>query len=370
MGDESLEPRNLEQKVGIRDDKNDHLNRRNFLKWLNVGIVLSGASIIGLFVWKPVYNTFIKEISGVERTKSLEEETRQKWQDRLLKEFTGLEGVLEEKEDFIISRLKYVHNPIELRTWKDIEKISKDLTKDYVLIDDIDCCGRNFRPIGDDKNSFKGTLNGDGHKILNLKMNSDKDQSLFNYTDEESVIANLRLENVHIEGDYVSGLVGINKGCIYNCQVSGLVKARTSGAGLVLSNQGYIFNSENSSNVSGQSYAGGIVFSNFEGKLINSHNEGLVKGTKGSGGVAGISLRGIFKGCSSKGLVDGKEYVGGICGIDTESIFLECPVNERVNGSTNTGILIGYGVESLLINYDQSNNLVGKDNYTIRMNIE
>ena len=86
----------------------------------------------------------------------------------------------------------------------------------FVLSDDIDLSSiENWTPIGDySTNSsyqFKGTFEGNGHVIRNLKIDRQSKgyQGLFGYTYSGSKIQNVGLENVDISGkDYVGGLVG------------------------------------------------------------------------------------------------------------------------------------------------------------------
>ena len=116
------------------------------------------------------------------------------------------------------------------------EVLQSDLNCKVVLCADInlndltaDATGSNWTRIGTSSNSFKGTLDGNGHTISNLKINkpSSSCQGLFGATDG-ATIQNLNLENVDIKGkDYTGGLVGLNydgstiTNCTSSCNVTG-----------------------------------------------------------------------------------------------------------------------------------------------------
>lgn len=51
---------------------------------------------------------------------------------------------------------------------KDLQKIAHDLAGNYVLTKDIDFSEKEFVPIGNNKESFRGTFDDDGHIISNF----------------------------------------------------------------------------------------------------------------------------------------------------------------------------------------------------------
>ena len=115
----------------------------------------------------------------------------------------------------------------------------------YKLMSDIDASNIEWEPI---QTPFKGIIDGNNHKIINMHYSSDSDVNIkeigmFRYVD--GIIENLELENVqiHIKGiaedatgitNYsgVGAIAGImGKGTIRNCKVSGSITASTDNIG-------------------------------------------------------------------------------------------------------------------------------------------
>ncbi|MCC7543541.1 fibronectin type III domain-containing protein [bacterium] len=119
-----------------------------------------------------------------------------------------------------------------LSSCADLETINYDLIGTYTLAQDIDCSGYNrtiqasggeeytfdgFFPIGaysSDGFGFRGTLNGNGYKINNLKINTTAmklgSTGLFRVT-AGATIQNLQLANIDYDvsgNGYVGGIVG------------------------------------------------------------------------------------------------------------------------------------------------------------------
>ena len=116
------------------------------------------------------------------------------------------------------------NNPHIITNIKQLEKVQKEMLSHYKLGVDIDLSSiSNWTPIGTEKEPFKGSLDGNGYKISNMKINSKTNyKGLFGYTDGSS-IKNLKLENYTIigSGNYIGGLVGYNKGWITNVSTNG-----------------------------------------------------------------------------------------------------------------------------------------------------
>lgn len=58
----------------------------------------------------------------------------------------------------------------EIKTAEDFQSISRNVDGDYILVNDIDFTNVTFEAIPE----FRGTLDGQGHKIMNLTVNGDK----------------------------------------------------------------------------------------------------------------------------------------------------------------------------------------------------
>ena len=94
----------------------------------------------------------------------------------------------------------------------------------------------NFTPIGNSSNKFSGTFDGNGRKISNLTINTDKDHAgLFGYVDS-GAIKNLTLINANVtsSGRYAGALVGYSVSTgfqIENCNIISTVKSFTNTGG-------------------------------------------------------------------------------------------------------------------------------------------
>lgn len=123
----------------------------------------------------------------------------------------------------------------------DLQNIQEDLTANYILMNDIDLSGINWKPITQKWYPFTGTFEGNGFTIRNLTVNGEKyDQGALFYQNE-GTIQNLRITG-QINLTQASGvpceaasIVLFNKGTIYNCtsavsfNVGGKMPVRTGG---------------------------------------------------------------------------------------------------------------------------------------------
>ena len=85
----------------------------------------------------------------------------------------------------------------------------------FKLYNDIDLSSiPNFIAIGKSSKQFKGTFDGNGKTIKNLKINSTEDnQGLFGVVGEGGTVKNVLLENANVTGkDNVGAVVGYNNG--------------------------------------------------------------------------------------------------------------------------------------------------------------
>lgn len=217
----------------------------------------------------------------------------------------------------------------------------------FFLVNDIDLEGVNWTPIGKKTWSsaeppnlpyvekaypFQGTLNGNGHSISGLKVESlavydvGGYWGLFGYVGEEGVVKNLRVEGaVSAKSRHVAGIAGENSGLIKNCLFSGDVKSETR--------SGF--------------YIGGIVGRNL-GTIDNCNSQGnLFSQTAPAGGVAGISRgNGIILRSTSSSTISSitEGYgIGGIVGtIDGDSVMSDCFFYGKIEGNrSSTGRIAG-----------------------------
>lgn len=187
-----------------------------------------------------------------------------------------------------------------IETVEDFRKIDDDLSGNYVLAQDIDFGGNNYRPIAyKSGTSFTGKFSGNGHTISNISVKYDDD---------------------------LVGLFGTNKGLIMNLAVSG--------------------------EVTGEEYIGGICAKN-EGTIYSCSFDGEVKQSattqrKGKvGGICGTNYATISN-CFNSADVSGKDYIGGICGemFGDDPVVVYCVSVGKVSGFTSSAIvggICGYG---------------------------
>ncbi len=222
----------------------------------------------------------------------------------------------------------HICNPDQLQAMKD------DLNAHYILGQNINassistdtcpagttgtCTG--FQPIGMDANKFKGSLDGRGYVIHDLRMDVDLVNSEFNYiglfgfTGTGALIQNIGLENMNIvsfasrdladtskdvNSSYVGGLVGYNKG--------GIIKNSYSTGSI--SSASWIFVQTFSTEAN--SYTGGLVGYNSEGGMIqNSYSIASISSAPDS--FTFFSLGGI-------NAVFYTSYTGGLVGVNDKN---------------------------------------------------
>jgi hypothetical protein len=171
-----------------------------------------------------------------------------------------------------------------------------------------------------------GQFDGNGHKILNLTLNSDSawQVGLFGYLASGAEVTQLGVERVNVTGvDLVGGLVGGNDGTVTNSYVSG--------------------------NVAGDDYVGGLIGCNWKGTVSNSYSAGSVVGKWDVGGLVGIN-EGTLTNCYSSSSITGWYSVGGLAGVNAGTA-----INSYSNGSVtawySVGSLVGINEGSVSNSY-------------------
>ena len=162
---------------------------------------------------------------------------------------------------------------------------------------------KEWEPIAlDESNPFLGVLDGNGHTIRGLYINSpDADyQGLFGYlgddTTEGTEVKNIGIVNSFIKGkDAVGNLVGISYGTISNIYTSGTVTGSGIAGGIAGSNIGTVRNSYSECTAVG-SDAGSIVGGN-TGTVQNCYyNSDIYTGTGTVSGVTGKTVAELASG--------------------------------------------------------------------------
>ena len=183
-----------------------------------------------------------------------------------------------------------------IETVEDFRKIDENLSGNYVLAQDIDFGGNNYRPIAyKSGTSFTGKFSGNGHTISNIRVNYDDDLvGLFGTN--KGLIMNLAVSGEVTGEEYIGGICAKNEGTIYSCSFDGEVKQSVSTqrkgkvGGICGTNYATISNCFNSADVSGKDYIGGICGEMY-GKdpvVVYCVSVGKVSGFTGSAIVGGI----------------------------------------------------------------------------------
>jgi hypothetical protein len=266
-------------------------------------------------------------------------------------------------------------DPIQIDTIQELQNIANGLDKHYVLTKDIELdAASNWKPMGTAAKPFIGSLDGQGHKIKNLRIvNPTSNLGLFAYI-SNAKIKNMILENVNIQGlTYISALVssaaGVNE--IVNCSVSGFLKGTQNVGSLVgycngtatitncsvnsrieaVTNSGGLLGySAGKCNIvkstmsgaitASDRYIGGLVGALGGGTIQQSHNTANITSTNiGIGGIVGYSYRGLntIKDCSNSGIIRSGGYSGGIIGYQPST------GGSEILTSFNSGAIISSG---------------------------
>ena len=111
--------------------------------------------------------------------------------------------------------------PIEITTKEEFKNMEYDNDGIYILKNDIDFGGDELSLFSSSTEPFKGTFNGDGHKISNVKLSTTSLSyyGLFGYT-KNAKISNLTLENVVSNSTAGSFSIGALIGCAESTTVS------------------------------------------------------------------------------------------------------------------------------------------------------
>lgn len=176
-----------------------------------------------------------------------------------------------------------------------------------------------WTPIGNNSQPFTGTLDGDGHSVSGIYINSEADnQGLVGYLGSGGALQNLGVKASYIKGGYsVGGLCGDN-------------------------NRGTVKNCYNTGSVAGTGYeAGGLCGYNDGGTVTNCYNTGKVTGNNSVGGVCGWNDMGSITNCYNTGKVTGRNDAGGVCGYNdgnvTNCYYLTGTANSGIGEDYNSG---------------------------------
>ena len=275
-----------------------------------------------------------------------------------------------------------MQDPYKIATVNDLQKLRtvwrSNTGKYFIVTQDIDLSSiENFTPLPE----FKGTLDGNNKKILNLSIDRSQIRysnyaSLFQQIGRGGVVKNLGFENVAIKGNrHAAALASYNRGTVDNCYVTGQVfcsaKYGHPGGLVSMSWTGSIIkNSYSTARVSGKSYSGGLVASMYKTTVENSYSSGSVV-NKYAGGLVGLMSSGVIRQSYATGSVSGKSYVGGLVGLvndNPESIIENCYSSGSVSASWIGGGLVG-DLRDKVKNSYSSGSVVSKQSRVDRLGV-
>lgn len=281
-------------------------------------------------------------------------------------------------------------NIIEINNAEELKQFRDDVNsgntyegKVVILKNDINLNGENWIPIGnypventtpDDETNkpFKGTFDGNGHKIDGVQINTtDKVQGIFGLVTNGKIL-NLTLGEIsNINGGAATGgIVGYayNGTTINNCynyaNVTGSSLHTAGISGIVVQNS-YIINSHNYGNIVGKNInTGGIAGAIQKNSLVeNCSNSGYILGTESLGGILGTNdYNSNVDKCFNSGKIEANvanQYnnsnVGGIIGINIASVSNCYNIGEIVGKANNSGGIIGLNRGNLKNSYNTGN---------------
>lgn len=233
-----------------------------------------------------------------------------------------------------------------VQTLKDFAALTKSgqTNLNARLVNDIDFRDETFTGIGNVNNHYKGTFDGNGKTVFNIKIvNKAEGAGLFNYV-EGATISNLNIDNIRVNSETSNtncsaALVGYCYGA--NINNINIVSGTLYGKGNTGSIIGYVCkvagkttinNVKNFANVisNGAIGVGGLVGTNETPAIIkisNSINYGSVTSKNDYvGGITGLLRKGTnnvkpsIENCINYGKVKGAKNVGGIAGGNRGSI--------------------------------------------------
>lgn len=208
--------------------------------------------------------------------------------------------------------------PIPIHNASELQNIKNKLNADYILANDVDCSGINFKPIS----GFTGSLDGNGYSIKNMSSSSNKygDAGLFDYA-SGAVLKNLKLVNVDFNGS-IAAMVAYAVNCTFdNCSIRG--------------------------SINGKYFTGGFAGILDKGNITHCSSSCVLSGTYDVGGLAGFVDSATISNCVFSGEISSGENTGGIVGYLSRGSVEKCSVTAKLTGSSRLGGIAGYNGDSI-----------------------
>lgn len=266
----------------------------------------------------------------------------------------------------------YQDDPFQIETAAQLAHFAKTvnegeayLYKYIVLTADIDLANKEWTPIGNHSNPFKGNFNGDNHTVTGMQISGELDRvGLFGECTKHNVnsaIKNITVKDSVICGiNFVGAIVGYAEEInIENCRsIGNTINGKTDVGGICGKIGGYsvgkVSQCYNSSKVTGRGRVGGIA--GMGGIAENCLNTGEIMIINKAYQSAGGGIFGIFDdttasasitACVNLGKVSGGESFGGIVGsTDSKSTghISNCYYNmDAITGGFDAGTALTAG---------------------------
>ncbi len=248
------------------------------------------------------------------------------------------------------------HDPYQIWTAQQMLSIGysrADFQRSFALMTDFDFAEidpNEIIPIGTLGLPFTGVFYGRGHTISHMRfpVAGLNYVGLFGYINSVNEGSNSpagEVRDLHLEGieiganRFVGGLVGLNKGRIVSCSVSGNVSGEYFVGGLAgLNDSGVITSSYADSHVDGGAYLGGLAGGNSAGNIVSSYATGSVSGGYAVGGLVGSNREGAVITSYATTHVIGDSIAGGLVGNDASgAVYLSYWDTETSGMETSEG---------------------------------
>lgn len=259
---------------------------------------------------------------------------------------------------------------VKIYTVEDLLKMGTYLNGDFILMNDIDLSGVNWNPIGINSAPFTGHLDGNGHKISNLTIDTSNYTNrssfgLFGYisfaTIEDLVIEDFEFTSENIEKTYyVGALAGIDLTDLSSStNEEPLIKEITTSGSYVVAKQSssypvyagglfgkvsfeIISNCKNFIGITNASHAGGLVGTATKMMYaLNSSNEGQINSTLYAGGLLGKCGTAFYASESSnKADITSVQAAGDLVGsVDYYAVITLCYNTGNITSTTDNTFL-------------------------------
>jgi len=270
---------------------------------------------------------------------------------------------------------------IGIYTAEDLNRVRENLSGSYILMNDIDLSkataaggaydnnGAGWMPIGNVSTPFTGIFNGNGHKIIGLKLSMKSEH--FIYAGLFGLVANAKIENLGMVNNqivaentslsagssdvYAGGIVGYGTNVsITNSYHTGTVTANSMFKGYAGEIAGYVKSAYNTFSMISGSYntgevfaktsAGGIVGEAYRTNISNVYNAGSFVDQTSSytGGIVGyLQSHSSITNAYSTGNLQINSVGGGIAGATLGSSTIGISYNKGELSSSSKYSRIG-----------------------------